>query len=126
LTNAVDITGPPPPATTTIGQGPFMKKRNPVAVALILPIVTIGIYPLVWLVKTKTELNTLTRGAVTIPTAWVWFIPLVGYIWWLARYSEAVTLMTKRSSISTFLWLFFLGSIGMGVRQSTYNHLSAR
>jgi hypothetical protein len=49
-----------------------MKKRSPIAV-LFLPIITFGIYVLVWYVKTKDEMNTL--GA-SLPTAWLLIIPL--------------------------------------------------
>lgn len=41
-----------------------MKSRNPLSV-LFLPLVTIGIYSIVWYVKTKNEMN--IRGA-NIPT----------------------------------------------------------
>ncbi len=50
-----------------------MKNRSPIAVFL-LPMFTFGIYGLVWLVKTKNEMNSL--GA-KIPTAWLLIIPFV-------------------------------------------------
>lgn len=44
---------------------------------LLLPLITFGIYQIVWYVKTKNEMNQL--GA-TIPTAWLVIVPIVN-IW---------------------------------------------
>ncbi|HUA13147.1 MAG TPA: DUF4234 domain-containing protein [Candidatus Sulfotelmatobacter sp.] len=49
-----------------------MKKRNPIAV-FFLSIITLGIYDIYWLVKTKTVLNKETK--VHVPTIWLLFIP---------------------------------------------------
>lgn len=50
-----------------------MKFRNPLTV-LILSIVTLGIYDLYWLVKTKKVLNDTTR--IHTPTIWLLFSPI--------------------------------------------------
>ncbi len=50
-----------------------MKYRNPLTV-LVLSIVTLGIYDLYWLVKTKTVLNNTTR--IHTPTIWLLFSPI--------------------------------------------------
>lgn len=96
-----------------------MKKRNPLAVAL-LPFVTFGIYGLYWEVKTKGEMNTL--GA-TIPTAWLIIIPFVN-IWWLWKYSEGVEKVTggKLAGVLAFVLLFLLGSIGAAIIQDSFNN----
>lgn len=96
-----------------------MKKRNPIAVAL-LPFVTFGIYGLYWQVKTKGEMNSL--GA-TIPTAWLIIIPFVN-IWWLWKYSEGVEHVTggKLNGVLSFILLWLLGCIGAAIVQDSFNN----
>ena len=59
----------------------MIKKRNPWAVAL-LSLVTLGIYGIVWYVKTKGEL--VERGG-EVPTAWLIIVPFAN-IYWLYKY----------------------------------------
>lgn len=96
-----------------------MKKRNPIAVAL-LPFVTFGIYGLYWEVKTKGEMNSL--GA-NIPTAWLIIVPLVN-IWWLWKYGEGVEHVTggKLNGVLAFALIFLLGSIGGAIVQDSFNN----
>jgi hypothetical protein len=68
-----------------------MKKRNPAVVAL-LSVITIGIYMIVWYVKTKNEMN--AQGA-NIPTAWLIIIPFVN-LYWLWKYSKGVEMVTNK------------------------------
>jgi hypothetical protein len=99
-----------------------MTKRSPLGVFL-LSYVTLGIYLWYWEVKTKGELN--ARGA-TIPTAWIWLIPIVGGLYWLIKYSEGVAQVSggKKSTVATFLWLALLSGIGAAVIQSTFNEVN--
>jgi hypothetical protein len=62
-----------------------MKNRNPFLVFL-LPFLTCGIYPIVWYVSTKEEMN--ARGAA-IPTAWLLIVPFVN-VYWMWRYAAGV------------------------------------
>lgn len=98
-----------------------MKNRSPIAVFL-LTIVTLGIYGIVWYVKTKGEMN---KQGAEIPTAWLIIIPLVN-IWWLWKYSEGVEKITggKTSGVLSFVLLWLLGSIGMAIVQSEFNSKS--
>lgn len=95
-----------------------MKNRNPLAV-FFLPIITLGIYGIVWFVKTKEEMK--AQGA-DIPTAWLIIVPFVS-IWWLWKYSKGVDMVTKSeySAAVSLLLLWFLGSIGMAIIQSGFN-----
>jgi hypothetical protein len=95
-----------------------MKYRSPIAVFL-LPFITFGIYSLVWMVKTKGEMN--SKGA-NIPTAWCIIVPLVN-IWWMWKYSEGVEKVTKEkmSSVIAFILLLVLGNIGEAVIQDSFN-----
>src|SRR5438045_7359861 len=98
-----------------------MKQRNPIG-TFVFPLITFGIYGIVWLVKTKNEMN--AKGA-SIPTAWLIIVPLVN-IYWLWKYSEGVDVVTKSemSAVISFILLFLLGSIGMAVIQNEFNKLS--
>lgn len=97
-----------------------MEKRSPVMV-LLLGIITLGIYGLYWVIKTRAEL--CDKGA-DIPTAWLIIIPLVN-IWWLWKYSQGVEKVTagKMSAAVAFILLFLLGVIGMAIIQDTFNRV---
>ena len=99
-----------------------MKKRNPILVIL-LSLITFGIYSLVWSVMTKDEMN--AKGA-TIPTAWLIIIPLVSY-YWLWKFCEGVEQVTNKGMTTaiSFLFVFFLGFIGMAIIQSELNKVAA-
>lgn len=96
-----------------------MKKRNPIAVAL-LTLVTLGFYGIYWSVVTKGEMNKL--GA-EIPTAWLMIVPLVN-IWWLWKYSEGVEKVTggKLSGVLAFILLWVLGFVGSAIVQDSFNN----
>jgi len=98
-----------------------MQNRNPFLVFL-LPIITFGIYGIVWYVSTKREMN--AKGA-QIPTAWLLIIPIVN-IYWLFKYAQGVEAVTKgdMSTGPAFVLLLLLGSIGMAIMQSKFNSLS--
>ena len=99
-----------------------MQKRNPLLV-FFLSIVTLGIYALVWYVKTKREMN--TKGA-QIPTAWLIIIPIAN-LYWLWKFSEGVEMVTNKemSAGVTFLLVFLLCVIGMAIVQSSLNKVAA-
>lgn len=99
-----------------------MKNRKPLAV-FFLSIITIGIYGIVWSVKTKNEMN---RLGAKIPTAWLLVIPIVS-LYWLWKYSEGVDFVT-RSKLSTplaFVILWLLSIIGMAIVQSEFNKVTS-
>jgi len=95
-----------------------MKRRNPFAV-LLFSIITLGIYSIVWLVKTKGE---MIRSGAKIPTAWLLIVPFVN-IYWLWRYSVGVEMVTRRKTVApiAFLLLFLLSLIGVMILQFEYN-----
>ena len=95
-----------------------MTNRNPLVVVL-LTFITLGIYGLVWYVKTGREMR--SKGA-SIPTAWIILIPLVG-LYWQWKWSEGVGIVTgdKLSGPVAFLLTLCLGPIGMAVIQSQFN-----
>lgn len=97
-----------------------MKQRSPLAV-FFLPLVTFGIYGIVWHVETKEEMN--ARGA-NIPTAWLLIIPFVNFYWWW-KYSEGVEKVTggASSAAGNFFLRLLLGPIGMAMTQGAFNNV---
>ncbi len=99
-----------------------MKHRNPLVV-FILPFVTLGIYQLYWLVKTKGEMN--KRGE-KIPTAWILLIPFIGPIWFYWVYSKGVDHVTnhRMNNVVAFILVWLLGGIGSAIIQDSFNDIS--
>lgn len=97
-----------------------MKYRSPLAV-FFLTFITFGIYGLVWYVQTKEEMRNL---GISIPTAWLLFIPF-GNFYWFWRYSEAVEDLTdgRSSALGVFLLNIMLGPIGIAITQSILNNV---
>jgi hypothetical protein len=73
--------------------------RRDVLVVCLLSIVTFGIYFIVWMVKTKTEMNSL--GA-QIPTAWLLIVPIAN-IYWFYKYAEGFSTYVKKDN-NAILW----------------------
>lgn len=98
-----------------------MKQRSPVAV-FFLPMITFGIYSLVWYVKTKDEMNTV--GA-QIPTAWLLIVPIAN-LYWFWKYCEGVEVATRKqmSAPVALLLLLLTGVIGMAIIQSNFNKVA--
>lgn len=100
-----------------------MTKRSPIAV-FVLSIITLGIYALYWLVRTKTEMNSSEAG---IPTAWYLIVPLAN-IWWYWKFSQGVEEVThnEMSARVAFLMLWLLPVIGSAIIQSTLNEVAEK
>lgn len=90
--------------------------------AIVLSIVTFGIYSIVWQVKVKVELN---EAGAEIPTAW-WLIVPIGNIWWLWKYSEGAekVIKGKYSAPVIFMLLFLTSIIGQAILQTELNKLA--
>jgi len=95
-----------------------MQQRSPVAV-FFLAILTLGIYQLVWYVKTGRELR--SKGA-EVPTAWLLIIPIAN-IYWLIKWCQGVGKVANFSAVAAFLVLLFLGPIGVAIIQSHFNRV---
>ena len=95
-----------------------MNKRS-VAAVVILTIITLGIYGLVWFVKTKNEM--VEQGA-DVPTAWLLIIPIAG-IYWHWKWAGGVEHVTrgKQSQAVVFILIILLNIIGMAVVQDMLN-----
>lgn len=95
-----------------------MTQRSPLMVFL-LPIVTLGIYSLYWLIKSKDEMN--EQGA-QIPTAWLLLVPIAN-LWWTWKFCEGVGHVTNNDTSPglALVLMLLLGNIGMAVIQSGLN-----
>ena len=111
-------------APAAVGAGLNMKRRNPVGAWLGLPIITVGIYGLVWFFKVHNELYEYDRrignaatsallsmifGAITLG---IW--PLVMYVKLGGRIAAAQRAAGLQPSCSGGIG-FLLGIIGFGV-----------
>jgi hypothetical protein len=95
-----------------------MTQRSPIAV-FFLPAITLGIYGLIWFVKTKDEMN--GQGA-EIPTAWLLLVPIAN-LYWIWKFAEGVGKVTRGDTSGglALVLLLLLGNIGMAVIQSSLN-----
>jgi UDP-N-acetylmuramyl pentapeptide phosphotransferase/UDP-N-acetylglucosamine-1-phosphate transferase len=98
-----------------------ITHRSPVAV-VIFSIVTLGIYAIYWVVKTKGEINGLGGK---IPTAWLIIIPLAN-IYFIYRYSEDFSIFVKKDNnpILWFLLWMVIGPVAMILTQIEFNKLA--
>lgn len=98
----------------------MVKQRN-IFLVYFFSIITIGIYYIYWLVKTKEELNQL--GA-EIPTAWLTIIPIAN-IYWLFQYASGYSKVKKEDNgVLWFLVFFFIGIAMPALVQSELNNHS--
>lgn len=112
-----------PAASQPVAGGLQMKRRNPLAAWLGLPLITLGIYTLVWLYKIHSELAMFDRrrivGAVGPVLAWIFGV-LTLMIWPLvstyntgqtiAATQRAAGLPATCSGLVGFLLVFVFGT----------------
>lgn len=100
-----------------------MQKRSPIGV-FILSLITAGIYHIVWLCKTTTELRNL---GYDVPTRWMLIIPFAN-IYWLWCYSKAVEEATggQNTQLVYFIVQMLLGAIGQAIIQNDFNRVPDR
>ena len=92
----------------------------------ILTVFTCGLYQIYWFFSTTRELR---QHGADLPSAWFMFmfIPIIN-IWWLARYSEAASLVIRRaySSIFIFLMMLVISYIMPIILQGQFNRVPRR
>jgi len=98
-----------------------VNKRSLVKI-YIFGIITLGIYFIYWLIKTKDEMNNL--GA-EIPTAWLLIIPIAN-IYWLYKYAEGFskTVCKDNNHILWFILFWLVPIIIPAIVQSELNKLA--
>ena len=97
-------------------------QRRDVILVYFLGIITLGVYYIYWLVKTKTEINGL--GA-QIPTAWLLIIPIAN-IYWFYKYAEGFSLQVKKdnNAVLWFLLFWLVTIITPAIVQSEMNKIA--
>lgn len=98
-----------------------MTKRSPGTV-IILCCLTLGIYGIVWYVKTKGE---MVKCGADIPTAWLLIVPIAN-LYWLWKWSQGVEHVTRGASSAglTFVMVLIVNQfffIGSGIVQGSLN-----
>ena len=75
-----------------------MKQRN-LAFVYFMPMITLGVYAIVWWVKTKNE---MVRLGASVPTAWLLIVPVAGLYWLYTYYRAAEKITGGRSRVRPF------------------------
>lgn len=98
-----------------------MQKRS-IFEILVLCFITLGIYWIIWLYKTKEEMR--AQGA-EIPTIILFFVPFWN-VWWFWKYGCGVELVTKKAMGApyAFLLTLFLGFFGTIFIQAKFNEIA--
>jgi hypothetical protein len=101
-----------------------MKRRNPVGVWLGLPLITLGIYHLVWYYKIHAEMAQLDRRRV-VPVAgpmlvllflgWTAIAPLISYYRTGQRIAESQRVAGLQVSCSAGVGLLLMFVFGLGI-----------
>lgn len=86
-----------------------------------LPLITFGIYSIVWFARTRGDLN---RVGESVPTTWLYIVPIVNF-WWLWTFAAAAANVSRRSAGGAFALLLLLGPIGAAIVQSWLNKRDA-
>ena len=94
----------------------ILKHRSAAAVFW-LPLITFGIYSLVWYAKTRGDMN--RNGAAAMTTWWL-LVPLAPF-WYLWSLSKAIEKVTGASAGANYVLLLLLGSIGQAIVQARIN-----
>jgi hypothetical protein len=98
-----------------------IEKRS-IAAVYVLSILTLGIYSLIWTVKSKRDINALGGD---IPTSFLLIVPFAN-IYWLYKYSEAFSSKVKKDD-NKVLWFcvnLFAGIITPFFVQSELNKIA--
>jgi hypothetical protein len=95
-------------------------QRRSAAAVFFLPLITFGIYSIVWYAKTRGEVN--ASGAKVMTTWWI-LCPL-GLFWYLWSLAKGVQVATGLGTGGNYALLLLLGSIGQTVVQARMNGAS--
>lgn len=103
-------------STTLPGSRPALKHRSGAAV-FFLPIITLGIYSIVWYAKTRGDMN--ANGAHAMTTWWI--ICPFGVFWYFWSLSKGIKEVTGIGTGGNYVLLLLLGSIGQAIVQARIN-----
>lgn len=113
-------------------RGYFIMKRN-IVVAILLSIVTCGIYGIIWMIKLNDELNALANKQGATSGGMVFLLTLVtcgiyGWFWYYKMGENVDTIKANKGEASSnspiiylVLGLFGLGIVNYCLMQDTIN-----
>lgn len=94
----------------------ILKHRSAAAVFW-LPIITFGIYSLVWCAKTRGDMQ---RNGTTPMSTWWLLIPFASF-WYFWSLAKAIQTVTGKSAGTSYVVLILLGNIGEAIVQARIN-----
>ncbi|AMM20636.1 hypothetical protein AX769_11395 [Frondihabitans sp. PAMC 28766] len=93
-----------------------LQQRSAVAV-FFLPIITFGIYSIVWLAKTRGEVN---RSGAHAMTTW-WILCPFGFFWYFWSLAKGIDAVTGLGTGGDYALLLLLGQLGQAIVQARIN-----
>lgn len=93
-----------------------LKRRSAVAV-FFLPIITFGIYSIMWLAKTRGEVN---RSGAHAMTTW-WILCPFGFFWYYWSLAKGINVVTGLGTGGNYALLLLLGGLGASIVQARIN-----
>ena len=97
-----------------------LVRRSAVAV-LLLPLITFGIYSIVWCAKTRGEVN---RAGAAAMTTW-WLLCPFGAFWYFWSLAKGINAVTGLGTGGNYALMLLLGNIGQAIVQARMNGLDA-
>ena len=97
--------------------------REGVGTLILMSVLTMGLYGLVWFIRTRNEM--VKHAQAQIPPNWHLVIPILNLIWmwhWAGGVQKATN--GRTTQMIAFLLVFFLGIIGMIIMQGKFNELA--
>lgn len=114
----------PAPSQLPVAVGLAMKRRNPLGAWLGLPLLTLGVYPFVWMYKIHKEMADFDRRRA-VPVAgpmlmllllsWTFVVPIVVYYNTGSHIRDAQRATGRQPSCSPGLGTFLMFIFGVGV-----------
>lgn len=109
--------GRPVPARSPTRKQILNIKHRSAAAVFWLPLITFGIYSIVWYAKTRGDMN---RSGAKAMTTW-WLLVPFAYFWYLWSLSKAIEQVTGASKGANYALLLLLGWIGQTIVQARIN-----
>jgi hypothetical protein len=94
-------------------------KRRSAAAVLLLPLITFGIYSIVWCAKTRGEVN---RAGASAMTTW-WLLCPFGAFWYFWSLAKGINVVTGLGTGGNYALMLLLGNIGQAIVQARMNGL---
>lgn len=104
------------PRLQNMTNTPVLKRRAALAV-FFLPIITFGIYAIVWCAKTRGDVN---RNGARAMTTW-WILCPFGVFWYFWSLAKGIQHVTGIGTGGNYALLLLLGNLGAAIVQARMN-----